>query len=294
MSSCNMKTKAIMVVLVGFFGLLCVGFGVSVTQKYRLQKERVHTLERQLAAGRTEVLKVPELMENLEKVEVAKKEVEGKFTTCSSEKDGLSAKAAELQKEVDTFGAIKVAVGVQLGGLQNTIMEQQNKLNELESQRGKLSEQISTLAGEGKGINEKFEMQIADIKRSEEEIKKQLIYYTEAKKVADQEIAEKQKLIAALQQELARLKSQGQPGAPGVPSTPPSSGSSSEPHFPIMESGKAPQGPMPGQKSWDIPATEELDKTFALLRERITSPSMSLTEVSILLSRAEKALKNLK
>ena len=173
-------------------------------------------------------------------------------------------------------------------------MEQQNKLNELESQRGKLSEQISTLEGESKGINEKFEMQIADIKRSEEEIKKQLIYYTEAKKVADQEIAEKQKLIAELQQELARLKSQGQPGAPGVPSTPPSSGSSSEPHFPIMESGKAPQGPMPGQKSWDLPATEELDKTFALLRERITSPSMSLTEVSILLSRAEKALKNLK
>jgi hypothetical protein len=289
-----MKTKAIMVVLVGFFGLLCVGFGVSVTQKYRLQKERVHTLERQLAAGRTEVLKVPELMENLEKVEVAKKEVEGKFTTCSSEKDGLSAKAAELQKEVDTFGAIKVAVGVQIGGLQNTIMEQQNKLNELESQRSKLSEQISTLEGESKGINEKFEMQIADIKRSEEEIKKQLIYYTEAKKVADQEIAEKQKLIAELQQELARLKSQGQPGAPGVPSTPPSSGSSSEPHFPIMESGKASQGPMPGQKSWDLPATEELDKTFALLRERITSPSMSLTEVSILLSRAEKALKNLK
>lgn len=73
MSSCNTKAKAIMVVLVGLFGLLCVGFAVSVTEKYRLQKERVHGLERQLGAGRKEVLKVPELMENLDKAEAAKK-----------------------------------------------------------------------------------------------------------------------------------------------------------------------------------------------------------------------------
>jgi len=31
MASCNMKAKAVMVVLVGVFGLLCVGFAVSVT-----------------------------------------------------------------------------------------------------------------------------------------------------------------------------------------------------------------------------------------------------------------------
>ena len=99
MSSCNMKTKAIMVVLVGLFGLLCVGFGISVTQKYKLQKERVHGLERQLAAGRKEVLKVPEMIENLDKANVAKKEVEDKFTACAAEKDGLAAKAAELQKK---------------------------------------------------------------------------------------------------------------------------------------------------------------------------------------------------
>jgi len=39
---------------------------------------------------------------------------------------------------------------------------------------------------------------------------------------------------------------------------------------------------------------EEIDKTFALLCERIIAPQISLDEVSILLSRMEKALKNLK
>jgi len=281
MSSCNMKTKAVMVVLVGLFGLLCVGFGISVTQKYKLQKERVHALERQLAAGRKEVLKVPEMIENLDKVEAAKKEVVDKFTACTAEKAGLAAKTAELQKEVDTFGAIKVAVGVQLGGLQTVIQEQQNKINALEEAKNKLAQQIASIEGEDKKISEKADLQAADMKRHQDEIKNQLIYYTEAKKIADQELAEKQKALsdlqqakAALEQELAKIKGGGSGSAipPGRGATEPAS-----------------------QQKWDLgPASEELDKTFALLRERVTSPKINLAEVSTLLSRMEKTLKGVK
>ena len=251
MASCNMKAKAVMVVLVGLFGLLCVGFAVSVTEKYRLQKERVHALERQLGAGRKEVLKVPELMENLDKTEVAKKEVEDKFAACATEKDGLSAKAAELKKEVDTFGAVKVAVGVQIGGLQTTIQEQQGKITALEGERNKLAEQIAAVEGEGKKAAEGFELQVADMKRSQSEIKNQLVYYTEAKKIADQELAEKQKVITdlqmakeALEKELAKIKGEGT----------------------MPETSAAPKGgsttELASQPKWDLPATEELDKTL--------------------------------
>jgi len=255
MASCNMKAKAVMVVLVGLFGLLCVGFAVSVTEKYRLQKERVHALERQLGAGRKEVLKVPELMENLDKTEVAKKEVEDKFAACATEKDGLSAKAAELKKEVDTFGAIKVAVGVQIGGLQTTIQEQQGKITALEGERNKLAEQIAAVEGEGKKAAEGFELQVADMKRSQSEIKNQLVYYTEAKKIADQELAEKQKVITdlqmakeALEKELAKIKEEGS-GSAIMPETSaaPKGGSTTE---------------LASQPKWDLPATEELDKTL--------------------------------
>lgn len=287
MSSCNTKAKAIMVVLVGLFGLLCVGFGVSVTQKYRIQKERVHTLERQLGAGRKEVLKVPELMENLDKVEVEKKETEEKFTACNSEKEGLTTKVVELQKEVDTFGAIKVAVGVQIAGLQNTIMEQQNKLTSLEEEKNKLAQQLSSVEEEGKKVAEKSELQVADMKRTREELKNQLIYNAEAKKLADQELAEKKKTLEELQkakesleQELAKIKEQG--SAPSGTSSQSKTPSATElPHFPIMDASAG-------------PAAEELNKAFALLRERITSPTMNLSEVSILLSRMESTLKNLK
>ncbi len=280
MSSCNTKAKAIMVVLVGLFGLLCVGFGVSVTEKYRLQKERVHGLERQLSAGRKEVLKVPELMENLGKAEVAKKEVDDKLVACTAEKDGFAAKASELQKEVDTFGAIKVAVGVQINGLQNTIQEQQNKLTDIENMRNKLTEQLAAIEAGSKGLSEKFELEIDDVKRSRDEVKNQLIYYTEAKKLADQELAEKQKAITELQKakdaleaELAKIK---QPDASAAPET----SSTSRPNFPLTASGNK--------------TAEEIDKTFALLCERVTAPVIALDEVSILLSRMEKALKNLK
>lgn len=276
MSSCGTKSKAIMVVLVGIFGLLCVGFAVSVTEKYKLQKERVHALERQLGAGRKEVLKVPELMENLDKVEAAKKEVDDKFAACTSEKNGLTAKVAELQKEVDTFGAVKVAVGVQIGGAQNTIMEQQNKLTGLEEARNKLSAQIAALEAESKRVSDQSIMRISEIKRGHEDVKNQLVYYVEAKKIADKELAEKQKAIAdlqhakeALEGELAKIKDK-------CPATVPP-GSSSIPQFPL-----------------DSSTASDFDKSFALLRERITSPTISLSEVSILLSRMESALKNLK
>ena len=281
MASCNMKAKAVMVVLVGLFGLLCVGFAVSVTEKYKLQKERVHALERQLGAGRKEVLKVPELMENLDKTEVAKKEIEDQFTACAAEKDGLSAKAAELQKEVDTFGAIKVAVGVQIGGLQTTIQEQQNKINGLESEKNTLAEQIAAIEGNVKKAEEGFDMQVADLKRSHNEVKNQLIYYTEAKKLADQELAEKQNAITALQKaketlekELANIKG----------------GGSASPDTSSITPGKGATEP-----AWDLgPSSQELDKTFALLRERVTSPKINLAEVSMLISRMEKSLKNVK
>ena len=285
MASCNTKAKAIMVVLVGLFGLLCVGFAVSVTEKYRLQKERVHALERQLGAGRKEVLKVPELMENLDKTEVAKKEVEDKFAACATEKDGLTAKAAELQKEVDTFGAVKVAVGVQIGGLQTTIQEQQGKITALEGERNKLAEQIAAVEGEGKKAAEGFELQVADMKRSRNEIKNQLIYYTEAKKIADQELAEKQKTVTdllkakeALEKELANIKG----------------GGSASPDTSSITPGKSATEPA-SQQNWDLgPSSQELDKTFALLRERVTSPKINLAEVSMLISRMEKSLKNVK
>src|SRR3990172_6646586 len=285
MASCNMKAKAVMVVLVGLFGLLCVGFAVSVTEKYKLQKERVHALERQLGAGRKEVLKVPELMENLDKTEVAKKEVEDKFAACSSEKDGLTTKAAELQKEVDTFGAVKVAVGVQIGGLQTTIQEQQNKITSLEGERNKLAEQIAAVEGEGKKASENFELQVADMRRSQNEVKNQLIYYTEAKKIADQELAEKQKAITdlqkakeALEKELAKIKG----------------GGSASPDTSSITPGKSATEPA-SQQNWDLgPSSQELDKTFALLRERVTSPKINLAEVSMLISRMEKSLKNVK
>ncbi|MGQ3684503.1 MAG: hypothetical protein ACUBOA_05755 [Candidatus Loosdrechtia sp.] len=216
MASCNTKAKAVMVVLVGLFGLLCIGFGVSVTQKYKIQKDRVHDLEKQLGAGWKEVIKIPELTENLEKVEVEKKEIEEKFVSCASEKDGLAEKINDLQKEVDTFGAIKAAVGIQINGLQKTITEQQNRLTEIEEEKARLREQLVALEEEGSKITEKFDLRVADMKRIQEELKNQLNYYTEAKKTADQELAEKQKSLEELrkakeelEQELAKLKEQG-------------------------------------------------------------------------------------
>ncbi|MCF6147342.1 MAG: hypothetical protein E3K37_01655 [Candidatus Kuenenia sp.] len=235
-----------------------------------MQKERVHGLERQLRAGRSEVLKVPELMQKLDKVEASKKEVEGTFAECSEEKEELTEKVGELQVEVDSFGAVKAAVGLQISSLEGIIQEQQQKISEAEENSAALAEQIAAIEEERNVAEEKFEMQIEDIKRGQEDVKNQLIYFTEAKKIADQEIEEKKKIIHELEAELARLKA------------------GEETSLAPSETGAV------SAAQWDLNLTEELNKTFTLLRERLSSPTMSLTEVSILLSRAEHALKRLK
>jgi len=125
----------------------------------------------------------------------------------------------------------------------------------LEGERNKLAEQIAAVEGEGKKAAEGFELQVADMKRSQSEIKNQLVYYTEAKKIADQELAEKQKVITdlqmakeALEKELAKIKEEGS-GSAIMPETSaaPKGGSTTE---------------LASQPKWDLPATEELDKTL--------------------------------
>ncbi|MGQ3684504.1 MAG: hypothetical protein ACUBOA_05760 [Candidatus Loosdrechtia sp.] len=320
MSSCNSKAKGVTVVLVVLFGLLCVGFGISVTQKALIQKERVYDLERQLRAGRKEVLKIPELMENLEKVEVERKEIEEKLASYASEKDDLAEKIIDLQKEVDTFGAIKAAVGVQISGLQKTITEQQNRLTETAGEKARLREQLAALEEEGSKITEKFDLRIGDMKRIQEELKNQLNYYTEAKKIADQELAEKQKSLEnlrkaeeekgrlveqltekqisleklrkvkeELEQELKKLKQQGAPKPPEE--KPPEEKLQEEkpPEEKQEPSSRTPYFPFMDSSKSDT-SSEELNKALALLRERIMAPTINLSEVSILLSRIESIL----
>ena len=109
-----------------------------------------------------------------------------------------------------------------------------------------------------KKASEGFALQVADMRRSRNEVKNQLLYYTEAKKIADQELAEKQKAITGLQKaketlekELAKIKEEGS-GSAIIPDTSaaPEGGETKEPA---------------SQPKWDLPATpatEELDKTL--------------------------------
>jgi len=71
-------------------------------------------------------------------------------------------------------------------------------------------------------------------------------------------------------------------------------GGSASPDTSSITPGKSATEPA-SQQNWDLgPSSQELDKTFALLRERVTSPKINLAEVSMLISRMEKSLKSVK
>ena len=149
-------------------------------------------------------------------------------------------------------------MGVQIGGLQTTIQEQQNKITALESEKNKLAEQIAAVEGEGKKASEGFALQVADMRRSRNEVKKSAPLLYRGKEDCRSGTCRKAKAITGLQKaketlekELAKIKEEGS-GSAIIPDT------SAAP-----EGGKtiAPAS----QPKWDLPATpatEELDKTL--------------------------------
>jgi len=274
MAGCSTKAKAIMVVLVGIFGLLCVGFAVSVTEKYRLQKERVHGLERKLSAGHEEGKKVPKYMKELEKTKEAKAELEDNIAEYTEAKEELEGEIAELQKELGTFETVKAAVGVQINDLESVIKKQQAEVNQKKESLQELSERLSALKEERDEIAQKCQLRVEDIRREQKKVEEQLAYFSKAKEEADKELEKKKHIINELKAELAKLKEEK-----AEPATAPDEGGVGETQLP--------------KEGWDLSLTEELDKTFTLLRQRVSSPDMSLSEVSKLLSRAEQTLKSL-
>ncbi len=96
----NGKTKIILTIIIGLFGVMCFGFALTVTEKYKSARDKVTVLERNIEAGKEEVLKVPAIREQLFAAEDSAKAAQGELEEVTEELDELTEEYETMEEEL--------------------------------------------------------------------------------------------------------------------------------------------------------------------------------------------------
>ncbi|MGR3179525.1 MAG: hypothetical protein ACUZ8E_15900 [Candidatus Anammoxibacter sp.] len=99
----NGKTKIIITVIIGLFGIMCFGFALTVTDKYKTARNKANDLEAKFAAGKEELLKIPALKEKVIVAEEAAKGATGEMESLQEELDEAIEELDAITEELESL-----------------------------------------------------------------------------------------------------------------------------------------------------------------------------------------------
>lgn len=149
-------TTALFVVLfVIFFTLSLVSIG-----QFTAQKKRVYHMEQQMLAGKSEIMKVPEMIGKLRVTDKTNKQLETQVAELTESNEEKDAEVSELQKELTTVKIAKLVLETDKAGYTKNLIEARQTVEELRNQ-------LSTNDG-GSNIDEVDEIEETLIESSHE------------------------------------------------------------------------------------------------------------------------------
>jgi small-conductance mechanosensitive channel len=136
MAQGNSKLFAITTAL--FVVLAIIFFTLSITTigKFSAQKKRVHHMEQQMLAGKSEIMKVPEMIGKLRDADKANKELEGQVADLTESSEEMTAELNELQKELTSVTIAKLVLETDKAGYTKNLIEARQAVEELRNQQG--------------------------------------------------------------------------------------------------------------------------------------------------------------
>lgn len=136
MAQGNSKLFAITTAL--FVVLAIIFFTLSITTigKYTAQKKRVHHMELQMLAGKSEVMKVPEMIEKLRNADKTNKDLEYQVADLTEVNGEMESELSELQKELTTVSIAKLVLETDKAGYTKNLVEARQTVEELRNQLG--------------------------------------------------------------------------------------------------------------------------------------------------------------
>ncbi len=134
MAQGNSKLFAITTAL--FVVLAIIFFTLSITTigKFTAQKKRVHHMEQQMLAGKSEIMKVPEIIGKLRVADKTNKELESQVADLTESSEEMTSELNELQKELTTVTIAKLVLETDRAGYTKNLIEARQTVEELRNQ----------------------------------------------------------------------------------------------------------------------------------------------------------------
>jgi chromosome segregation ATPase len=160
MAQGNSKLFAITTAL--FVVLAIIFFTLSITSigKFTAQKKRVHHMELQMLAGKSEIMKVPEIIGKLRVADKTNKELENQVADLTESGEELTSELNELQRKLTIVEIAKLVLETDKAGYTKNLIEARQRVKELRNQ-------LSTGDG-GSNIDEMDEIEETLIEPSHE------------------------------------------------------------------------------------------------------------------------------
>ncbi|HJO55281.1 MAG TPA: hypothetical protein QF423_01265, partial [Candidatus Scalindua sp.] len=114
-----------------FFTLAITAIG-----KYTAQLKRVHHMEQQILTGKAEILKVPEMIGQLRKVDKEKANLEMQVAELTEASEEFDGERADLQKELTLMTVAKLVLEADKAGYTKNLIEARQAVTELKEQMG--------------------------------------------------------------------------------------------------------------------------------------------------------------
>ncbi len=134
MAQGNSKLFAITTAL--FVVLAIIFFTLSITAigKYTAQKKRVHHMEQQMLAGKSEIMKVPEMIGKLRVADKTNKDLESQVADLTESSEEMTSELNGLQKELTSVTIAKLVLETDRAGYTKNLIEARQTVEELRNQ----------------------------------------------------------------------------------------------------------------------------------------------------------------
>lgn len=164
----NGKTKLIITIVIGLFGVMCFGFALTVTDKYKTERRKAVNLERKFEAGKNELIKIPELKEKVIKAEDEAKAAKDELASVQEELEETSGQLDEVTGELESLKSEREEGVVAEGETGEAAEEGEEK--ETADGLENANEKIASLTEENESLRDKVssaESAISDLRSSE-------------------------------------------------------------------------------------------------------------------------------
>jgi hypothetical protein len=132
------KTKIFAITTAFFAVFAIIFFTLSITSigKYTAQLKRVHHMEKQILAGKTELLKVPKMIGKLRVADKTNMDFEMQVAELTEASGEMEEELAGLQKELTMVTVAKLVLEADKAGYTKNLIEARQSAAELREQLG--------------------------------------------------------------------------------------------------------------------------------------------------------------